>query len=168
MVSQPGPTYLSSASLVVEVKSGKSLSPTREHLRQLDDWVFDLSGESRARYWSNSPINVPDFSSSAFRHERPHKGVLIYNGPVTEPFDDRPAEWLSHNELQFALLHDFCIASFQTLLEWRSAHAASRPVARWFWRALHGTSGVLPSPDDPNLRDRAGLGFFTQEPQLPS
>lgn len=34
---------------VLEVKSGKGVSPTRSDLRQLDDWVFELSGEEQAR-----------------------------------------------------------------------------------------------------------------------
>ncbi len=36
-------------SIVLEIKLSKSVSPTRTDLRQLDDWVFELSGEEIAR-----------------------------------------------------------------------------------------------------------------------
>ena len=81
--------------LVVEVKSGKSGQIALMDLRQLDDWVFDLSGEEQARkhgLGGNADVlalaSAGMFTSKS-HHPTPHKGVMIFNGPLGIPFPER-------------------------------------------------------------------------------
>ena len=44
-------TFKNKKPIVFEIKSGKTNSPSRTELRQLDDYIFELSGEEKARKW---------------------------------------------------------------------------------------------------------------------
>jgi|GEM_PF-4535385 len=91
--------------LVIEVKSSvKSSSPSRDDLRQLDDWVFDVSGEEHQRKGRQRWVTIEN-SQTGEKRSIPwlgpptrHKGVFIFNGPTMTKFDDRPAKWLGANE----------------------------------------------------------------------
>ena len=140
--------------LVIEVKSSKSPSPKRENLRQLDDWVFDLSGEDMAR--KEGLGGGFDFKAMAFggmlserhSHPTPHKGVMLFNGPVGLSFEERPTQWLGHNEEEFSIKRNFCIISFKCLLNWLDAYKKDETVKNVFWKLIHATAGVLPMPND--------------------
>ena len=117
--------------LVVEIKSGKSPSPAREDLRQLDDWGFELSGEEAVRKGKAvAPGNIitQGLGGSRYSHPTPHKGIMIYNGPLGKCFADRsPGDgWLGANEKEFAEKRAFCIASLPCVLEWFTVHQKER------------------------------------------
>ena len=137
--------------LVVEIKSGKAPSPGREELRQLDDWVFELSGEEAARKGeglASGNIITQGLGGSRYSHPTPHKGIMIYNGPLGTSFPDRTqgAGWLGANEKEFAGKRAFCIASLPCVSEWFGAHQKDGTAARRLWETIHATIGVLPLP----------------------
>jgi hypothetical protein len=136
--------------LVVEVKSGKQPGPDRDSLRQLDDWVFDLSQEEEIRkgrvrinmHWAHgAPMFWP-----RTHHPTPHKGVLIYNGPAGTPFSSRPEKWLGENERIFAEKRDFCIIALPCLLAWHERARSDSSTAAAFWKATHTACGLLGWP----------------------
>ncbi|HUT88940.1 MAG TPA: hypothetical protein VMY37_05565 [Thermoguttaceae bacterium] len=150
-IVQPGTDSKPPKPLVIEVKSGKQSSPDRSSLRQLDDWVFELSGEEEIRkgvkkldmHWvtENQVMLMP-----RGQHPTPHKGVFIYNGPVGTPFINRPETWLGENERLFAEKRDFCVISLECLLSWYESFASDVDTCRRFWAEVHATRGVLRKP----------------------
>lgn len=136
--------------LVLEVKSGKAPSPTREQLRQLDYWVFEVSGESNIR---RRGIPTPKRRNMSYEwigaiqppliHPSPHKGIFIYNGPLAVTFDKRSRPMLSPNEAQFACMRSFCVISFPCLLSWETACAKSSAIAKEFWTEVQNCMGEL-------------------------
>jgi len=135
--------------LVMEVKSGKWPSPTREHLRQLDDWVFELSGEGEIRrsglekYQPNRSYVSIGAIQPAPTHPKPHKGVFVYNGPLSKPFDQRPHPMLSKNEEEFSVKRSFCVISLPCLLSWASACKKSSELVEQFWFQVQTCMGEL-------------------------
>lgn len=138
--------------VVLEVKSSKkSASPNRDDLRQLDDWVFELSGEEKARkeglrLGMGHLQAMQDYRivySPPVNHPTPHKGVMIFNGPNELPFDQRRPNWLGANEEQFAIKRNFCIISLESLVAWSSKYAVDPKSTLAFWQAIHATAGVL-------------------------
>ena len=92
--------YEPSKPIVLEVKSSRKQHISRDQLRQLDDWVFELSGEQEARKYGlqgKGGIDTLAFVSHGMvtresrprYHPTPHKGVFIFNGPVGTPFNKR-------------------------------------------------------------------------------
>jgi hypothetical protein len=141
------PTY----PLVVEIKSGKSPSPGRHELRQLDDWVFELSGEEAVRKGKAvAPGNLitRGLGGSLYSHPTPHKGLMIYNGSLGTSFADRTQgdAWLGANEKEFAERRAFCVASLPCILEWFDRHKRDDTIAHRLWETIHATIGVLPNP----------------------
>ena len=155
--------------IVVEVKStivDHKKSPAIRDLRELDDWVFDVSGEKDIRgrsltRWKN-PLLIEQHIGTANQghtylttagaipyspvHLSPVKGLLMFNGPTTTPFDCRDENWLGHNEREFAEIRSFCVLSLQSLLKWIDAFDANADLNQFFWRTLHETSGLCPDP----------------------
>lgn len=107
--------------IAIEVKSSRSPNPKLDDLRQLDDWVFDLSGEEKARKHglgggmdplamaTSGMINRPK------RHPTPHKGILIFNGPIGTPFEQRIAPILHPNQVGFVEKRNFCVIGIDKL-----------------------------------------------------
>jgi hypothetical protein len=147
--------------MAVEVKSGKDPSPGIEQLRQLDDWVFDLSQEEQVRKRQRGFGLAPLGITPAYSHPTPHKGVFIYNGPINMPFDRRADRWLGYNEEQFAIKRHFSIISFPLLIAVAAEFQKDRRWLAPLWNLIHTTSGLLqpqgllwPSPvppETPNL-----------------
>ena len=155
--------------IVVEVKSTivkRKKSPATEDMRELDDWVFDLSGEKDIRSrsltrWKN-PVLIEQHIGTAAQgitfletagaipyspvHLSPVKGLLVFNGPTTTPFDKRDVDWLGYNEREFAGIRSFCVLSLESLLHWVDACDDNDNLNRVFWRTLHETSGLCPDP----------------------
>jgi hypothetical protein len=127
--------------LVLEVKSSRSAQPSLDDLRQLDDWVFDLSGEETARKkgLGGGPdvlaMSTGGMLSRPKRHPTPHKGILIFNGPISIPFADRPPQLLHPNQLEFAMKRNFCIIGLDRLTELLKSERQS------VWETLHNTVG---------------------------
>lgn len=130
-----------SDNLVIEVKSARAPQPDIDGLRQLDDWVFDLSGEEHARKHGLGggvdarAILSHGWSTQTKHHPAPHKGVFIFNGPVGTSFSVRPARILHPNQLEFAMKRNFCVIGLNHLVE---LLGKGREIA---WSALHGTVG---------------------------
>ena len=111
-------------------------SPTRTHLRQLDDYIFDLSGEKAHRKrgvtaWANPLIRdtviggqVYSSTSTAGAVGYPvtppksHKGLLVFNGPADTPFMERPEQWLRKSAAEFARERSFCVIALEDLISW--------------------------------------------------
>ena len=108
--------------IVIEVKSSRSPNPKLDDLRQLDDWVFDLSGEEKARKHglgggrdllamaTNGELSKPK------KHPTPHKGILIFNGPIGIPFEQRIAPILHPNQVGFVEKRNFCVIGIDKLV----------------------------------------------------
>jgi hypothetical protein len=127
--------------IVIEVKSSRSPNPKLDDLRQLDDWVFDLSGEEKARKHglgggpdtlamaTNGQISLPK------KHPTPHKGVLIFNGPIGIQFEDRVAPILHPNQIDFVEKRNFCIIGINKLASLITQEPEN------IWSILHTTVG---------------------------
>jgi len=112
--------------IVIEVKSSRKPNIMIDDLRQLDDWVFDLSDEEKARKhglgggFNALALATQGFISSPKRHPTPHKGLLVFNGPIGTPFEERNSSILSPNQIDFVQKRNFCVISINhlvTLLE---------------------------------------------------
>jgi hypothetical protein len=149
LVVPPPNSFRPDRPLVIEIKSGKGRAPDRANLRQLDDWVFELSGEARARKRNivAAPAGLRGQLSpvAAPVHPSPHKGVFIYNGPLGTEFVQRPKEWLGPNEIAFAEKRNFCVLRLETLIAWISA-CSTEEKRREFWNVVQETAGILRDP----------------------
>jgi len=131
--------------VVLEVKGSRKSQPTLDDLRQLDDWVFDLSGEEKARKVGLGggidpmAIATRGLASRAKRHLAPHKGVLVFNGPVGIPFSERPKDILHPNQLEFAAKRNFCVIGLGQLLQVLDSGPENA------WKAFHSTVGEYQS-----------------------
>ena len=139
--------------LVLEIKSSKSSSPNRDDLRQLDDYVFELSGEEKARKEGlGGGIDTLSFASSGLLSQRhyhpsPHKGIFIFNGPTSTPFNKRPPNWIGNNEIEFAKKRNFCLLSFKTLIEVFEKYQQDVSISIRLWDKMHSTQGELLATD---------------------
>jgi hypothetical protein len=137
--------------LAVEVKGTNRAYVVRRELRELDDWVFELSGEEKIRrrrrpprthgkyvyYWTAGLPPGPD------SHPTPHKGVLVFNGPLGMHFEERSANCINPNDLEFVHKRYFCIIPFQILLDAASKVASKDVTLHDLWEKIHQTEGVL-------------------------
>ncbi len=137
--------------VALEIKSGKKPCLERGDLRQLDDWVFELSGEDRIRRFRPTrgrnvvyiTAGLPVGPSS---HPTPHKGVLVFNGPLGVKFHERLAACVNENDLEFVEKRYFCIIPFQTLIE-MAQHIEEETLTRSdAWEMIHCCSGILQFP----------------------
>lgn len=140
--------------LVLEVKSSRKLYISRDDLRQLDDWVFELSGEEKARkhglgggggidYMAIVSHGMLTSGSRPAFHPSPHKGVLVFNGPIGTPFSARTTRCLGPNEEEFAYRRDFCIIPFDTLLKYLEECQKDTSVNKEVWNQIQSTAGLL-------------------------
>ena len=138
--------------VVLEIKSSKNTSSSRDDRRQLDDWVFESSGEEKARKKGLGgnidpmAIETQGMMTRRHHHPTPHKGVMIFNGNIGTPFEQRPQNWLEENLRKFAEKRNFCIVSFHCFFMWYDKWRASASALAEFWTAIHGTCGVLKEP----------------------
>ena len=149
-IIKPMPGFSPNMPLVLEIKSSKEPSPTRNNLRQLDDWVFELSGEEIARKgklkWRGDRLRAR-YANPTVRHPTPHKGVMVFNGPIGQPFLDRSNNWLGENERIFAEKRYFCIMSLYCLISWHDKCIDNQSLIQDFWRIIQMTAGVMPDTE---------------------
>ena len=150
-IIEPHKHFSRQSPLVVEVKSGKDQYIHRDHLRQLDDWVFELSGEDKARKgdtlrgssqvgWSHGkPVRMP----KPYKHPTPHKGVMVYNGPVGVMFKDRNKNCINPNDSEFVNKRSFCIIPFHILVRCFEKLLTNEIKPEELWEKTHKTSGLL-------------------------
>jgi hypothetical protein len=162
--------------LVLEVKSSRRPKISRDDLRQLDDWVFDLSGEERARKQGlGGGIDIDPLAlvtkgmvSSPKRHPSPHKGVLIFNGPVGVPFGDRPSSCINENDIDFIEKRNLCIIPINILPTYFDEFQIIPQVFNALWVFIHFTIGQLPTIGKlPKLKIRNGRLIEIEEPAEP-
>jgi hypothetical protein len=115
--------------------------------------VFELSGEEKARKgdtlndsfqagWSyGKPVLFP----KQYKHPTPHKGVLIYNGPVSVTFNDRNANCISPNDGEFVSKRFLCIIPFHELVGYSKNVLEEKIKPEQLWEEIHKTSGLLNS-----------------------
>lgn len=152
IVKSPSDTELKDP-LVLEVKSSRRSNVSRDDLRQLDDWVFDLSGEQMARkegLGGRSALSI--FTDGLFspkqRHPTPHKGVMIFNGLVGEDFLQRNRIiYFDENDREFIEKRNFCIISLEVLIAYEKAYEEDRQMEIVFWERIHQTTGMLSGPE---------------------
>lgn len=136
----------------MEVKSATSKTgPDRDDLRQLDDWVFDLSGEEYMRKGITTWISRSSEKGGGQlvplgSHPTRKKGVMVFNGPTALEFERRTDNWLGKNELEFANKRNFCVISLSCLLKWEQAINDDPEERRRLWKAIQHTVGVLDNP----------------------
>jgi len=133
-VISPDDDFKTKDKIVIEVKSSKSTIVKLDDLRQLDDWVFDLSGEEQLRKrgvktggWNCGPQTV--------RHPSPHKGLFIFNGPIGLSFEMRSESFIHPSQLNFLLSRNFCAISLQDLI---SLLGKEKTMV---WETIHSTVG---------------------------
>ena len=169
LLFEPPDDWVPQIPMAVEVKSTIVEHKKRlltEHLRQLDDRIFELSGEKEIRgrtltQWKNpvlveGHIGPPGLGVKFIEtrgalpyspvHPIPYKGILVFNGPTTTPFDKRLIDWLGDEQKQFAEARSFCVMSLKTLLDWVEACDSNGDLRETFWRVLHETFGRCPDP----------------------
>ena len=135
--------------LVVEVKSSRKPNVSRDDLRQLDDWVYDLSGEhvARKRGLGGGADMLSVGSGGMFtttqRHPSPHKGVLVFNGPVVAPFDKRAVPCVAPNDQEFVEKRNFCVIPFSVLISYARRCSEDRSVIGELWQLVHTTGGII-------------------------
>jgi hypothetical protein len=144
LVIEPPNGLLPARPLVVEVKSSQKPYVSRDDLRQLDDWVFELSGEEGARKHGIAvPSAIVTFGFGARgRHPTPHKGVMVFNGPLSTPFGQR-LRCLGANEEEFARKRSFVIMPFDKLLDCAAAITARGDLLSTIWSAIHAGEGLF-------------------------
>lgn len=121
--------------IVIEVKSSKSTVPKLDDLRQLDDWVFNLSGEEKARKHGMKSGGLGVWGGSMQKHPTPHKGVFIFNGPIGLNFERRLNSFIHPSQLEFLTKRNFCAISINVLCELLSNSKEDT------WNTLHKTIG---------------------------
>lgn len=144
-------------------------SPTKTHLRQLDDYIFDLSGEKAHRRrgvtaWANPLISDTVIGGRVYPNTctagaigypvippDSHKGLLVFNGPADTPFDERSKKWLRKSAAEFAEERSFCIISLENLIAWADRCDGNEQLQRTFWKMLCGVFGECRPPDDYDL-----------------
>jgi len=153
-IVKPPNGFEPSKPIVLEVKSSRRPNISRDQLRQLDDWVFELSGEQEARKHGLKGVGGIDplaivssgmltRKSKPQHHPTPHKGVFVFNGPIGEPFEKRKSKCLSPNDEDFVDKRDFCVIPFDVLIDWLAKCKKDPEIKHGFWNKVHTTSGLL-------------------------
>jgi hypothetical protein len=139
--------------LVLEVKSSGKPHIRRDDLRQLDDWVFDLSGEEDARKeglgggpGKGLAMITHGLMSDKERHPTPHKGVMVFNGPVGMDFSKRDRDGFDENDREFIEKRNFCIISLSVLIGYVDAFQKGTTTGLVLWETIHKTTGMLNGP----------------------
>lgn len=160
-VINPPPNVKFNDPIVLEVKSSRKPHVMRDELRQLDDWVFELSKEEEARKHGLGGKGGPDplafasygllsRQSKKVHHPTPHKGVMIFNGPIEQPFSNRNFYCISPNDRDFVDKRNFCIIPFQVLIKYCEGFFNAPEKKQEFWDLIHSTAGTLLLPGTDN------------------
>lgn len=144
----PSKEFETQIPLVIEVKSSKGPCLLLDDLRQLDDRVFELSGEEEIRKRRALKDSKNIFYITAGlppgpdTHPTPHKGVLIFNGPLKVPFADRPKNCVHPNDRDFVEKRFFCIFPFSDIVEISKKISEGNLDKKQIWESIHQCSGL--------------------------
>jgi len=139
--------------VVLEIKSGKSNSPSRTQLRQLDDYIFELSGEEKARKEGLGETGLKFdplhniyghglVKQKKLYHPSPHKGLMIYNNTEGTFFKDNFLFELGYNEKEFSIKRDICVLSYKEFLDFSTLIMKNEMQLEDLWNLIHKTSGT--------------------------
>jgi hypothetical protein len=132
---------------VLEVESHRNPAVVRDDLRQLDDWVFDLSGEEQARKeglgGDLDPVAIVTggLMTERHRHPSPHKGILVFNGPIGVPFSQRPISCVHPNDAVFIEKRNFCVIPLHKLIQSVGDIQSGTLSQGAFWEQLQAAAG---------------------------
>lgn len=149
LVVQPPEGAKTKKPLVVEVKSDRKPTVKRKHLRELDDWVFDLSGEEEARKKGlGGGLDPMSFVTDGLitgkqHHPSPHKGVFVFNAPIGIDFNDRPQNVIGADEIAFAEKRGFCLIPFGVFITKVNLVKAGALDSNTLWESIHKCEGAL-------------------------
>jgi hypothetical protein len=135
---EPDENFTLQENVVIEVKSSKSPVPKLDDLRQLDDWVFSLSGEEDARKNGIRSGGLNKWPSMQ-KHPTPHKGLFIFNGPIGLDFNSRTKSFMHPSQIDFIIKRNFCAVSLNVLIE------LLRDSKENVWNIIHKTIGEYSS-----------------------
>jgi hypothetical protein len=76
--------------------------------------------------------------------------MLVFNGPVGAPFNQRASDWLGQNEAVFAEKHHLCVARFDHVVEWCDLTENDEARRLLFWKTINETGGPLLPPHKGN------------------
>lgn len=139
--------------IVLEIKSGKSNFPSRTQLRQLDDYIFELSGEEKARKegFGESGLKYDPLyniyghglvKKTKLYHPTPHKGLMIYNNTEGTFFKENFLFELGFNEKEFCIKRDICVLSYKEFLDISKLIMEDKMQIEDFWNLIHKTVGT--------------------------
>ena len=77
------------------------------------------------------------------RHPSPHKGVLVFNGPVRTRFDQRSVQCVAPNDQEFVEKRNFCVIPFSVLISYARRCSEDRSVIGELWQLVHTTGGII-------------------------
>jgi hypothetical protein len=139
--------------VVLEVKSSRKPHIGRDDLRQLDDWVFDLSGEEEARKegLGGGPgrglaVVTHGLMSDKTRHPTPYKGIMVFNGPIGTDFSERRDNCFDENDREFIEKRNLCIIPLKVLIDYLATFQKDEGTRLVFWERIHKTAGTLGNP----------------------
>ncbi|MFA5903590.1 MAG: hypothetical protein WC836_06605 [Desulfobacula sp.] len=146
-IVNPSTDFTTKIPLAIEVKSGKNQCISRDDLRQLDDWVFELSGEEDIRKrrppeTKNTFYITAGLPPGPDTHLTPHKGVFIFNGSIGTPFENRPTNCIHPNDIEFAKKRFFCVFKFQDIVEISLKVNERELELSKIWESIHNCSGL--------------------------
>lgn len=139
--------------IVFEIKSGKSNYPNRTQLRQLDDYIFELSGEEKARKEGLGDASlkydpIHNIYGAGFAkqkklyHPTPHKGLMIYNNTEGTFFKDNFLFEIGFNEKEFSRKRDICVLSYKEFLDFSKRVIDKNMQLEELWNLIHTTVGT--------------------------
>jgi len=139
--------------IVLEIKSGKSNCPSRTQLRQLDDYIFELSGEEKARKEGLGETGLKFdplhnmygrnmVKQKKLYHPTPHKGLMIYNNTEGTFFKQNIHFELEFNEKVFCDKRDICVLSYKDFLVITEQIMEGKMQIEDFWNLIHKTVGT--------------------------
>ena len=134
---------------VLEIKGhDKGGARIGDDLRQLDDWVFRVSGEEKARK-ERVLVSEPTWSYGEsrqgpgyFQHPDPHKGLFILNHDIKNEPADRCAPFAS-NEINFSESRNHCLIDFLSFLKLYDKWKGDLYTLEDILLALYKTVGVF-------------------------
>lgn len=152
-IIKPNDTFKNKKPIVFEVKSGKTNSPSRTELRQLDDYIFELSGEEKAR---KEGLGESGFKYNPLQglyghglekreklfHPTPHKGLMIFNNTSGAFFKDNFLFELGFNESEFSNKRDICVLSYKELIDYSELVLDGKMMLEDLWNLIHETVGT--------------------------
>ena len=131
---------------VLEVKSASKNWGNLAHLRQLDDWVYDISGEETLR--KATPGDIQAVATMGYMTQsdevaaKRYKGVFVFNPRGRSMSEALSPQWPSGLE-EFAKKRGFCLMTFAQLLGCVGLHESRQVQVEDILSVIQATEGPL-------------------------